>query len=189
MARLLIDMDGVLCDLVKKWFSVYNTEHRDTLQPEQMVEWGPHIYARKGKAIYRYLSKPGFFLDLEPIPGAVEGVRKLVDLGHDVVVVTAARHGHRDKLDWVQKNLPFLDYRHVVFAHRKELVRGDVLFDDAPHNLAAFQSYGLPVAMAYRYNEGAPGERVPDWPAFVKLMQNRFRDIARAGAPAGARKS
>jgi len=185
MARLLIDMDGVLCDLIKKWFSVYNTEHHDTLQPEQMVKWGPHMYAKKGKAIYRYLSQPGFFLDLEPIAGAVEGVQKLINLGHEVIVVTAAKHGHRDKLDWVQKNLPFLDYRHVVFAHRKELVRGDVLFDDAPHNLAAFLPYGLPVAMAHPYNEGAPGERVPDWSAFVELVQTRWCETARVGASAG----
>jgi len=180
MARLLIDMDGVLCDLVKKWFTVYNEEHRDTLVPDQMEQWGPHLYAKKGKLIYRYLSKPGFFLDLEPIAGAIEGVRQLLDWGHEVVVVTAARHGHRDKLDWVDKHLPFLGYRHVVFAHRKELVRGDVLFDDAPHNLAAFAPYGLPVAMAYKYNVGAAGLRVPDWPAFTALVKNRFPAVAPA---------
>ncbi len=174
MARLLIDMDGVLCNLVKKWFSVYNAEHNDTLRAEEMQQWGPHVYAKKGKTIYGYLKEPGFFLDLEPIAGAVDGTQRLLEMGHEIVVVTAARHGHSDKLAWVQNNLPFLDYRQVVFAHRKELVRGDVLFDDAPHNLAAFQPYGLPVAMAYRYNEGAPGLRVQSWPEFVTLIEARF---------------
>jgi 5'-nucleotidase len=174
MARLLIDMDGVLCDLVKKWFAVYNAQHHDTLRAEQMREWGPHVYAKRGRAIYRYLSQPGFFLDLEPLPGAIEGMHQLVKCGHDVVIVTAARHGHADKLSWVRKNLPFFDLHQVVFAHRKELVRGDVLFDDAPHNLAAFAPYGLPVAMAYPYNEGAVGQRVHNWLEFIDLVQNNF---------------
>lgn len=174
MARLLLDMDGVLCDLVSKWFSIYNKEHDDALRLEDMREWGPHRYARKGKLIYRYLSEPGFFRDLAPIPGAIDGVRQLLDWGHDVVIVTAAKRGHADKLQWVREHLPFLDLHNVVFAHRKELVRGHLLFDDAPHNLTAFASYGLPVAMAYTYNQRYPGERVDSWEQFLALVRDRM---------------
>jgi len=174
MARILVDMDGVLCDLIDKWFSLYNAEYGDRLHVDALAEWGPHRYARAGKAIYKYLTRPGFFRDLKPIPGAIEGVRALLARGHDVVVVTAARRGHGDKLFWIREHLPFLPRDNVVFAHRKELVRGDVLFDDAPHNLKAFEPYGTPVAMAYRYNEGLPYPRVPDWPSFVALIDRIF---------------
>lgn len=174
MARVLLDMDGVLCDLVGKWFAIYNQEHHDTLRLEDMSEWGPHLYAKKGRAVYHYLSQPGFFRDLKALPGAVSGVRQLLSWGHDVVVVTAAKNGHRDKYDWVREHLPFLETRNIVFAHRKELVRGDVLFDDAPHNLAAFAPFGLPVAMAYPYNTRAVGERVNSWEEFLTLIARRF---------------
>jgi len=174
MARLLLDMDGILCDLVKKWFAVYNKDYGEALRPEEMKSWGPHRYAKKGRVIYRYLSKPGFFLDLEPIPGAVAGVRRLIHWGHDVVIVTAARHGHADKLGWLARHLPFLHPHQVIFAHRKELVRGDVLFDDSPRNLAAFLPWGLPVAMDYPYNQEAPGERVHSWEEFLELIESRF---------------
>lgn len=174
MARLLIDMDGVLADLVTKWFRTYNEEYDDAIAPEMMKEWGPHKVAKAGRSIYKYLGQPGFFRDLEPLPGAIDGVRALLDRGHEIVIVTAAKNGHRDKLEWVWTNLPFLPRDNVIFAHRKELVRGDILFDDAPHNLEAFSAYGTPVAMAYPYNEGVPYSRVDSWPAFVDLVDRTF---------------
>lgn len=173
MARILVDMDGVLCNLIEKWFTTYNQEYGDDIDLERMVEWGPHRYAKAGKSVYKYLSKPGFFRDLSPIPGAIEGVRALVQRGHDVVVVTAARNGHRDKIEWIREHLPILDWENIVFAHRKCLVRGDILFDDAPHNLEAFQPYGLPVAMAYPYNEGVECPRVGSWSEFLHLVDER----------------
>lgn len=174
LARILVDMDGVLCNLIEKWFAAYNAEYNDRLDPQGLVTWGPHRYARGGRAVYKYLAQPGFFRDLQPIPHAIDGMRRLMDWGHDVVIVTAARNGHKDKLDWIKEHLPFFSLDNVVFAHRKALVRGDVLFDDAPHNLEAFKEYGLPVAMAYRYNENVDAVRVPDWLHFLQLVQTRF---------------
>jgi 5'-nucleotidase len=174
MARILLDMDGVLCDLIGKWFAIYNKEHHDHIDLSQMSEWEPHLYAKKGKAIYHYLSQPGFFRDLSPIPGAIEGVKQLLNEGFDVVIVTAAKTGQRDKMQWVKEHLPFLDTRNVIFAHRKELVRGDVLFDDAPHNLVAFAPYGIAVAMAYPYNQTYPGHRVRSWDEFLTLAHQLF---------------
>lgn len=173
MARILVDMDGVLCNLLAKWLTAYNEEYQDTLDPQALETWGPHRYARAGKAVYKYLSRPGFFRDLEPLPHAVSGVHTLVGYGHDVVIVTSAKNGHKEKIEWVREHLPFLPQENIIFAHRKALVRGDILFDDAPHNLEAFKEYGLPVAMAYRYNEGVDCPRVPDWKAFLELVNAR----------------
>ena len=167
-------MDGVLCNLLGKWLARYNTEYGDRIRLEDLETWGPHRIAKAGRSIYKYLSLPGFFRDLEPIPGAIEGVRELMARGHEVVVVTAARSGHRDKLDWLREHLPFLPRENVVFTHRKELVRGDLLFDDAPHNLAAFAGYGVAVAMAYPYNRSAPFRRVEGWSEFLRLVDELF---------------
>ena len=180
MLRLLIDMDGVLCDLVGKWFAAYNAKYGDRLTLDQMTEWGPHRYAREGKRVYKYLSKPGFFRDLQPLPGAVDGMRELVQAGFDVVIVTAARRGHQDKLAWIEKHLPFLPRHHVIFAHRKELVRGDIMFDDAPHHLENFARHGgQPVAMAYPYNARVSYPRVTSWKEFTDFV---FTYVASAEA-------
>lgn len=171
--RIIVDMDGVLCDLIGKWFTTYNEEYQDSLTAEQMTVWGPHHYARAGKRIYKYLSQPGFFRDLAPLPGAVSGMRWLVESGLDVVIVTAARRGHRDKLGWISEHLPFLPRDNVIFAHRKELVRADIMFDDAPHNLENFARYGQPIAMAHPYNANVTCPRVDSWAQFVELIAAR----------------
>lgn len=183
LARILVDMDGVLCNLMEKWFATYNSEYDDDLRLERMVQWGPHRYARAGKSVYKYLSQPGFFRDLAPLPGAIHGMRRLIDRGHDVVIVTATRSGHRDKLDWIREHLPFFRTDNVVFAHRKELVRGDILFDDSPYNLEAFKPYGEPAAMAYPYNQDVSCRRFADWPSFLAWIDETFGDAADLARP------
>ena len=34
---------------------------------------------------------------------------------------------------------PFIDWDHVIISSRKQMIRGDVLVDDAPHNLEDFE--------------------------------------------------
>lgn len=174
VARILLDMDGVLCNLIKKWFDRYNQEYRDALQMNALTDWGPHRFAKAGKAIYKYLGQPGFFRDLEPIDGAIAGVRTLIKRGHEIVIVTSAKRGHVDKAAWIREHLPEIPSENMVFTHRKELVRGDLLFDDAPHHLEAFARYGTPVAMAYPYNARVKCARVPNWSAFLQLVDELF---------------
>lgn len=174
--RILVDMDGVLCDLMGKWLQAYNEEFDDNLSADKLTEWGPHRFAKGGKRIYKYLSVPGFFRDLTPLPGAIENMRRLVKADFDIVIVTAARRGHKEKRDWVIEHLPFFDPDNMIFAHRKELIRGDIMLDDAPHNLERFSKYGgEPVAMAYPYNAHVPYKRVKSWDEFTEYVLERAK--------------
>ena len=41
----------------------------------------------------------------------------------------------KTKVERLLELFPFLDWEHIIFACNKQMVRGDVLIDDAPHNL------------------------------------------------------
>jgi 5'(3')-deoxyribonucleotidase len=59
----------------------------------------------------------------------------------------------------------------LIFAHQKYRVVGDLLFDDAPHNLLAFQRTGrIAVAMDYAYNRNVDAPRVANWREFEQLV-------------------
>ena len=154
MARpiLLFDLDGVCCNLMKKWLAVYNRDYNDHLRPEDITSWDWESFVKPecGKRIYHYLNRPGFFADLEPIEGCVESLGRLAAICELVVVTASPRQAAGDKIAWVRRHLPMVPKGNIVITHRKDLVRGDFMFDDAPKNLRNHPA--VRILMDYPYN-------------------------------------
>jgi 5'-nucleotidase len=149
---LLFDLDGICCDLAKKWLAVYNQDYDDHLTEEQIGEWEWHKFVKPecGKRIYHYLNRPGFFADLEPIEGCVDSLARLGEICDLVVVTASPKEAAGDKMRWVQRHLPMVPKGNIVVTYRKELVRGDFMFDDAPKNLRNHPA--TRIMMDYSYN-------------------------------------
>lgn len=178
---LLFDLDGICADLAGKWLAVYNRDWKDNLTLDDVVEWEWHRFVKPacGSRIYHYLSRPGFFADLEPIPGAAEVLRELNDQAELVAVTASPRPAMADKVAWIRRHLPFIHKQNIVITYRKDLVRGDFMFDDAPRNLRHFQ--GIRIIMDYPYNRDFNDcHRVRDWFDFHRLMQAFLAEL-RAG--------
>ena len=158
---LLFDLDGVCCDLMKKWLAVYNHDYGDNLTEADITSWNWDEFVKPecGKRIYHYLNRPGFFADLEPIEGCVESLDRLERIC-ELVVVTA-RHPRLQGL-----TRAWLDY-HGVPVHRLHFLEGaskaptalaeglDCMVEDAPHNALALAEAGVPVLLFGRpYNQG-----------------------------------
>ena len=114
MSKLVIyiDMDGVLAN--------FDKSH---LQLEKEL----------GKKVHR----PDLVLDFttfEPMKGAIEAVKKLEEMGHDLFIATTPPWDHPDswgqKRNWIQKHLPTLK-RKMFLTHRKDKLKGDILIDDS----------------------------------------------------------
>lgn len=180
---LLFDLDGVCANLAAKWLAVYNREWGDDLTLGEIVEWEWHRFVRPecGKRIYHYLNRPGFFADLEPIPGAVSALERLKDRAELVVLTASPREAMADKVNWIRRHLPFIPKENVIITYRKDLVWGDVLFDDAPRNLRHFR--GFRVLMDYPYNRNFHDTyRVRNWAEFEALMERVLTHLE-AGRP------
>jgi len=168
--RLLIDMDSVLVQLLPAWLERYNRDYDDTLRVEDIHVWEMHqsVKSSCGNKIYEYLKEPGLYRNLLPMPEGPETVRRLMDEGHQVFLVTApplnSPHAVWDKLEWVREHLPFFALDHMIFCHQKWLLQGDILFDDCPTHLELFEQTSI--AMSYPYNKGYGQIQVSSWPAF-----------------------
>ncbi len=173
MKTLLIDMDSVICDLMSEWHRRYNHDYDDNLSVEKLECWRSEDYVKNecGDKIYEYLDQPGLFLQLKPLPHAIEVLERLSSM-YDVMIVTSSRtYAYTEKEQWVEKHLPFIGKRNLIFSHRKEMIRGDLLFDDAPHNLIAFKNSGrMAIAMNYRYNQYVDVPRVNNWLEFEEWL-------------------
>lgn len=170
---LLIDMDSVIVDLMGKWFGAYNADYDDHLTVDQLTTWNSHELVKPacGAKIYDYLDRPGFYRDLKPLPHAIEVLQRLHEC-YEIYIVTASPvSALQDKAAWVEEHLPFIGVKKIIFAHDKDCVVGDLLFDDAPHNLQKYIDKGrLAVAMDYPYNKDLKCRRVSNWLEFESSL-------------------
>ena len=175
MARpiLLFDLDGICCNLMKKWLAVYNRDYNDNLRPEDITSWSWDTFVKPecGKRIYHYLNRPGFFADLEPIEGCVESLGRLAKICELVVVTASPREAAGDKIGWVRRHLPMVPRGNIVITQRKDLVRGDFMFDDAPKNLRNHPA--IRIMMDYPYNRHFHDcYRVHSWAEAERLIRS-----------------
>lgn len=149
---LLFDLDGICCNLMKKWLAVYNHDYGDNLTEADITSWSWDEFVKPecGKRIYHYLNRPGFFADLEPIEGCIESLGRLERVCELVVVTASPKEAAGDKIAWVRRHLPMVPRGNIVVTYRKDLVRGDFMFDDAPKNLVNHPS--IRIMMDYPYN-------------------------------------
>ena len=113
MKRVFVDMDGVLVD-----FDGYKL-----------------ALGKTGDEVKRM---PGAYLNMEPLPGALEAVHSLIGAGYEVWVATKPPTGiafaYADKAAWIFKHLPELKRRFIITPDKGMLGdTGDFLIDDRPH--------------------------------------------------------
>ena len=140
---VLLDVDGVLADFageLLRWAGPQFTR-------DQPTEWdltkALGIEARQ-TLFDEYASEPGFCESLPLIDGAQEFVESLRRVAHIVIVTSpysAARLWTFERLRWLDKHFG-ISKHDVIFAKRKYLVRGDIMIDDAPHNIDQFVFVG-----------------------------------------------
>lgn len=176
----LFDLDGVCCNLLKKWLAAYNRDYHDHLTEADIDSWSWDHKAKCGQKIYHYLSTPGFFADLEPIAGCQESLTRLGKRCELVVVTASPKAAMADKQRWVEKNLPMVDRDNVVITRRKELVSGTFMLDDAPKNLANHPAIRLLMDAPYN-RDFHDAHRVRGWDAVEALVNPMIDEWERRG--------
>jgi len=146
--RILLDVDGVLADFVTpaaKWArrnGHRNAYHDNCTKWDVLESWGLQAFQPQ---FDQFCSRKGFCKSLPVYPGAVEFVEQLRRLG-EVIVVTSplscSPYWCHERTIWLAEHFGFRS-KDVIFAKRKELVCGDVLIDDGPHNLETFANFRL----------------------------------------------
>lgn len=110
--KVYVDMDDTLCDFI-----------------------GPF---KRGEYSIKYPhSKIGFFLDLEPLEGAIEGMSTL-QKKYDVYILTRPSikniHCYTEKAQWIKKYLGESMLENMIICPDKSLVKGNYLIDDDTKN-------------------------------------------------------
>ncbi len=181
MARILIDMDQVLVDLLTHWLDVLYMKYKEPLRFHEVTEWDLSLNCKKATStqVYDCLKIPGFFRHLKPVEGAVESVKKLISDGHDVVIVTACMYGHTDKREWLAEHLPEISANNIIFARRKQIIQGDVFIDDSADNCINYMfenPKAMVICFSQLYNKNFHGLRCASWMKISYLIKQFTRE-------------
>ena len=172
MARIAIDMDGVMADTTQQFINYYAkiygvTVDKETLNGQEETGGFPH-----DKAIIRsLLYEPGFFRDKPVIKDSQEVIRALQDK-HEVFIVSAAIEfpsSLNEKLLWLEEHFPFISWQHIVFCGSKTIVQADYMIDDHIKNLQHFKGEALMFTAPHNINV-TDYKRVNTWEEVGKLL-------------------
>lgn len=150
MSIVYVDMDNVLVDFssgIKKLNLDPNTNDLDEVD--------------------------GIFSYMTPLKGAIEGYNRLVELGHDVYILSTApwenSSAWSDKLIWVKKYIGENAKKRLILSHNKNLNKGHFLIDDRLAN-GAGEFEGTLIRFG--------SEEFPNWDTVINYFEKyTFKDI------------
>ncbi|XP_061232903.1 5'(3')-deoxyribonucleotidase, cytosolic type [Neopsephotus bourkii] len=140
--RVLVDMDGVVADFegaVLRGFSArFPTEPRVELEARsgfsvrEQYRGLRRDLAAKVASVYE---SPGFFLGLDPVPGALEALQEMIRMQDTEVFICTSplrnyEHCVLEKYKWVEKHLGPEFVERIILTRDKTIVSADLLFDD-----------------------------------------------------------
>jgi len=196
---VLLDSDQVIANLLDSWCGLYNSRYDDALSVEEFGgTWSGLqniVKPECGEKVYDLMKEEGFFKNLQPLSGAVEGVRQLYDDKRTDLYIVTAYSGHpemaKGKVEFYEEHFPYLiEDDRIVLCKPKQLFYGDVLVDDSIENLEKFYKHMTDVigkhdfytvAMGAPHNKDAMEKpcvdvRVDSWPELMEYITSVILD-------------
>lgn len=146
--RLLLDCDGVLADWMTAVNDVIEQATGRRITPQECGGWMKlselGFSATERKFIECELNAPGFVENLEPLPGALEGVRRVVAAtGCHLAIVTAQWNSETwmyERKRWLKKHGFLTTGDGFVATSQKWLVAPGLLVDDKIQNVLDYNT-------------------------------------------------
>jgi 5'(3')-deoxyribonucleotidase len=115
LKTVLTDMDGVLADFDRRMRELRGGYWDRMVDPPEMFE-------------------PGFFRGLPIVPGAKEGIARLLAAKDRIKLYVATKpvrnaHCPGEKILWIEEHFPEL-HQHIILTCDKGILHGDYLIDD-----------------------------------------------------------
>uniref|UniRef100_A0ABM5FMN4 5'(3')-deoxyribonucleotidase, cytosolic type n=1 Tax=Pogona vitticeps TaxID=103695 RepID=A0ABM5FMN4_9SAUR len=140
--RVLVDMDGVLADfeggLWRGFRASYPAEpHVELAQRRGFSAREQYRCLREDLAVKvaSVYESPGFFLGLDPVPGAIEAMQEMIQIPNTEVFICTSpllkyEYCIQEKYLWVEKHLGPKFVERLILTRDKTVILADLLFDD-----------------------------------------------------------
>jgi len=147
--EILLDMDGVLADFFSLAFEKCFQAGYATISQDEYISLNmfnmAEVFGISQSLFWQTIDNNGFWNSLKPMPGCVELVDRLKQIGRVTIASSPSlnRTCIMQKLQWLETNLG-ISVDECMFGSRKELMASPntVLIDDYPGNISKFTTAG-----------------------------------------------
>lgn len=176
--QLAIDADDVLVDFSGSLVKRYNETYGKSVKMEElMTSWDLNKNVDDGEDLYEIMNKPGMFRNLPAFPDVIEGLKKLIEDGHEVIISTAGnRNAFDDKYANFKELFPMIPEEQILMIKRKDLLHLDVMVDDGPHNIIA-SNCKVKIIMDKPWNRHLSGIRVYSFGEACQVIEDYSNDL------------
>ena len=138
MKTILVDMDDTIENCTEAWVHYVNKRYGTDIDPDTLRDWdvSKAFPTLTYEQVYSLTFEEEFWHTVRPIEGAAEYLKKLLDDGYKIYIVTCAAYETlRVKMEEVLfKYFPFFEWKDVIIASNKQMIKADILVDDGVHN-------------------------------------------------------
>ena len=152
---LAIDVDNVICNLQEVIVDSFNKRFGSNYTLNDFIKYDVLnvLPTQDAVVMQNMFDEHGLYDKVRPIPGAQEALRKLINMGHQVYLVTnALPNTYAEKIAFIQRYFDFIDKSHIVSMKHKHLFKCDIMIEDNLDNLLAGQHY-YRVCLNYPWNQ------------------------------------
>lgn len=171
---IILDGDDVLYECVSYAIDLVNQKEKmmPPLHIEQVTQWEPS--GGRTDAIFPYFSQEEFYLTQPLAPGAQEFVRSLLKMTDHVLIGSAVPPEFMTiRAKRLMEDFPELPKENIMLGGRKDLLKADMLLDDAVHNIVRSRA-SCPTVMDKPWNRSYSAKyRVLNYQEFLNLAESR----------------
>lgn len=149
------DADNVLNNLMETVLMLFNNDHNTNYTKQDLTTYDLEncLPREDAMAMKKIFSDPMLWSVVRPLKGAQESIKKLIQLGHDVYIVTNNDpRTFGEKYDWIKYYFPFVNDSNIICSPKKWIVKCDVLIEDCYENLIE-KPYFDRVLIDYPWNQ------------------------------------
>jgi len=181
----LMDIDGVVCDLVPSVLTYLNDRHGLNVALNDIKEWNPSLGKDReiqfSDEVNEFFKERGRVSKLPIVNGSADGVRAILNSGVKTVFITGRSPRHQTMTRWwLQENFGLADplLIHAPFGkqHWRQVFPDAVLIDDSLFEISKWEAVGgTCIVFDQPWNREVEVEwyqgRVKEWSELVKIIK------------------
>lgn len=141
---ITVDVDDTICNLQEVVVDLFNKRFGSNYTINDFTEYDiMNVLSTQDAIVMKDIyGESGLYNKVKPMPGAQDVLEKLINLGHQVYLVTAAiPKTYGEKVAFIKRFFPYIDDSHIVAMKHKHMFRADIMVEDNLQALLAGQHY------------------------------------------------